>query len=94
MNAIGHRLADDACLGGDDGGMGAAARLQLVDDIPDVFFSGVQGNAQGCGDYLVRVSVPHKPEHVNLPLGEVSRFSSTLGKGLAAVLNQVLHGGI
>jgi len=42
----GYWLADDACLGGDDGGMGAAARLQLVDDIPDVFFSGVQGNAR------------------------------------------------
>jgi hypothetical protein len=26
-----------------------------------VFFGGVQGETQGCGDYLVRVSIPHEP---------------------------------
>jgi hypothetical protein len=32
------RIADDACLSGNNSRVGPAARLQLVDNIPHVFF--------------------------------------------------------
>ena len=84
------RIADNTRLCRDDGRMGAAAGLEFINDVPDMLFGRIQCNTQGCGDYLVGVSVPHESQHVHFPLGKMSRFGGTLGKCLPSVLKQVL----
>src|ERR1700757_3780056 len=70
------------CTDGLQYGMGAVARLQLIEDFGEMVLDGAVRNAERPADLLVGVAAGNQAQHRQLALGQVRRGALVGGSAL------------